>query len=235
MIEVNFLIAFGVGVLSFFSPCILPVLPGYFSYLAGASKEKDGSQKRLKVFFVSLAFVLGFSFVLIILGATASALSQLLLINKKFWQKIGGLIIIIFGLQTMGFLKWNFLRKGRSFNFNKFIPWKKGKAFFAGSSFGLAWTPCIGPILGSILILAGQTRSLTQGVGLLAAYALGLSIPMLLSGFFLTQLKVLQSRYATTISGTILLILGSLLFFNQYYKLTIWTAQLFRILKIPIF
>lgn len=233
--EVNFLIAFYVGILSFLSPCILPVLPGYFSYLAGASKEKDGGQKRLKVFLISLAFVLGFLLVLIILGATASALGQLLLINKKFWQKIGGLLIIIFGLQTMGFLRWQFLEKGRSFNFDKFTPWKKGKAFFAGSSFGLAWTPCIGPILGSILILAGQTQSLTRGIGLLVSYALGLSIPMLLSGFFLAQLEILRSQYIPIISGTILLILGILLFFGQYFKLTIWTAQLFEVLKIPIF
>ena len=235
MSEPSYLIAFSVGFLSFLAPCTLPVLPGYFSYLAGISDEKDKGKKQVKIFLASLFFVFGFLLVLMILGATASLAGRFLLRNRKFWQKIGGVFIIIFGLQTMGALKLKFLQRGKSWQLEKFTSWKHGKAFLVGSSFAIGWTPCIGPILGSILILASQTQTLSQGFGLLTFYALGLSIPMLLSGFFLSQLKFLKNRYIPLISGSILIILGMLLFFDQYAKLTIWTSQLYRFLKIPIY
>lgn len=230
MIKPNFLIAFGVGFLSFLAPCTLPVLPGYFSYLAGVDQGKNGHQKRFRLFVVSLAFVSGFLLVLVILGAGASIVGRFLLKNKRFWQKIGGFLIIIFGLQTIGVVRGfrGFQGFGES--------WKgKGKSFLAGVSFGLSWTPCIGPILGSILVLAGQSQTLESGVALLIFYALGLAVPMLFSGFFLSQLKFLRHQYTPIISGAILLILGILLFFDQYSKLTIWTAEAYRFLNIPIF
>lgn len=227
MVEPKLLIVFGVGILSFLAPCTLPILPGYFSYLAGVRQEKNERKKRLKIFLTSLFFVLGFSLVLVILGAAASAAGQFLIINKNLWQKIGGLLIVVFGLQTMGVV-----RGFQGFQKN----WrKKPGAFLAGASFGISWTPCIGPILGSILILASQSQSLNRGIGLLIAYVLGLSIPMVLSGFFLSQLKFLRNQYVPLISGGILLILGIMLFFNQYSKLTIWTSEIYRFLKIPIF
>lgn len=235
MSEPTFLIAFGVGFLSFLAPCTLPVLPGYYSYLAGISQEKNGSQKQLKVFITSLAFVGGFMLVLLILGASASALGRFFLINRLLWQKVGGLLIIIFGLQMMGVLKWGLLGKSTNFNFGRYVPWKRGKAFLAGASFGLGWTPCIGPILGSILILASQTQTLTRGAGLLLAFALGLAIPMLFSGFFISQLKYLRSQYVSVISGVILITLGILLFFGQYFRLTVWMSQIYRTLNIPIY
>lgn len=233
MSEPGFLLAFGVGFLSFLAPCTLPVLPGYFSFLAGASQ--DERKKRIEIFLVSLAFVLGFLLILVILGATASLAGQFLLRNRKIWQKIGGLIIVIFGLQTMGFLKTSFLQEGKSLNLERFTSWQKGKAFLAGGSFGIGWVPCIGPILGSILVLASQTQTLKKGVGLLASYALGLSIPLLLSAFFWAQLKFLKNQYVPLISGGTLVILGLLLFFGQYSKLTILTAQAYQFFKIPIF
>lgn len=235
MTEPSFLIAFGVGFLSFLAPCTLPVLPGYFSYLARADREEDARKKQVKIFFTSLFFVLGFLLVLVILGATASFAGQFLLRNRSFWQKIGGLIIIIFGLQTMGFLELNFLQKGKSLGLERLTSWQKGKAFLAGSSFGIGWVPCIGPILGSILILASQTQTLTRGVGLLISYALGLSIPMLFSGFLLSKLKFLKNQRIPLVSGGILVVLGVLLFTNQYEKLTLWISGVYKVFKIPIF
>lgn len=235
MTEPSFLIAFGVGFLSFLAPCTLPVLPGYFSYLARVDREEDAKKKQVKIFFTSLFFVLGFLLILVILGAAASFAGQFLLRNRSFWQKIGGLVIIIFGLQTMGFLELNFLQKGRSFGLERLTSWQKGKAFLAGSSFGIGWVPCIGPILGSILILASQTQTLTRGVGLLTSYALGLSIPMLFSGFLLTRLRFLRNRYVPSISGGILVVLGVLLLAGQYEKLTLWISGVYKVLKIPIF
>lgn len=235
MTEPSFLIAFGVGFLSFLAPCTLPVLPGYFSYLARADREEDARKKQVKIFFTSLFFVLGFLLVLVILGATASFAGQFLLRNRSFWQKIGGLIIIIFGLQTMGFLELNFLQKGKSLGLERLTSWQKGKAFLAGSSFGIGWVPCIGPILGSILILASQTQTLTRGVGLLISYALGLSIPMLFSGFLLSKLKFLKNQRIPLVSGGILVVLGVLLFTNQYDKLTLWISGVYKVFKIPIF
>lgn len=231
MTEPSFLIVFGIGILSFLAPCTLPVLPGYFSYLAGVDQEKNERKKRIKTFFASLFFVLGFLLVLIILGASASALGQFLLKNRTLWQKIGGLIIIVFGLQTMGFLNFRFPILDRRHNPDPV----SGSAFLAGASFGIGWVPCIGPILGSILILASQTQTLTRGVGLLTSYALGLSIPMLFSGFFLSQLKFLRRPSVPLISGGILIILGMMLFLDQYSQLTIWTERVYKILKIPIF
>ncbi len=220
MIEPNFLIAFGVGVLSFLSPCILPVLPGYFFYL---------SSKRSKVLVTSASFVLGFSLVLVILGAAASAAGQLLLGHISFWQKIGGFLIVVFGLQTMGVFK------GFA-GFGEFFEKRLGRGgpFLAGVSFGLSWTPCIGPILGSILVLASQTQTLIRGVGLLVSYALGLGIPMVLSGFFLTRLRIFHNQYVSLLSGAVLITLGLLLFFGWYSKLTIWTEQVYRFLGIPV-
>lgn len=228
-------IAFGIGVLSFLAPCTLPVLPGYFSYLAGVDQERNRRKKQIKTFFTSLAFVLGFSLILVILGATASVIGQFLLKNRNLWQKIGGLIIIFFGLQTMGLIRgFQFTIPDRRYNPDPVSGWK-GKAFLAGAGFGIGWTPCIGPILGSILVLASQTQTLFRGVGLLIAYALGLSIPMLFSGFLLTKLKFLKSQYIPSISGGILIVMGLLLFFNQYERLTFGIAKIYQILKIPIF
>lgn len=235
MTEPSFLIAFGIGILSFLAPCTLPVLPGYFSYLAGVNQEKNERKKRVKIFFASLSFAFGFLLVLVVLGATASAAGQFLLKNRNFWQKIGGLFIVIFGLQTMGVIQGLRLTiPDRRYNPDRGSG-RKREAFLTGASFGIGWTPCIGPILGSILILAAQTQTLSRGVGLLTSYALGLSIPLLLSGFFLGQLKFLRRPYVPLISGGILIILGVMLFLDQYSKLTIWTERVYRFLKIPIF
>lgn len=235
MIQPSFFIAFGVGFLSFLAPCTLPVLPGYFSYLAGVSHKENGKQKRFRIFVTSLSFVLGFLLVLVTLGATASVAGQFLLKNKRLWQKVGGLIVFLFGLQIMGVLKWSFFERSKTLDLTKLVPWQKGKAFFTGASFGLGWTPCVGPVLGSILVLAAQTKTLGQGMGLLVAYTLGLAIPLLFSGFFLAQLKFLRGQYARLISGMTLAILGILLFFNQYSKLTTGLARFYQVLKIPIF
>lgn len=233
MIEPNIFIAFGIGFLSFISPCILPVLPGYFSFLAGVAQ--DEKKRKLKVFITSLFFVSGFLLILVILGASASAAGYFLLKNKNLWQKIGGLLIVIFGLQTMGFLKLSFLQKGKNWQLEKLSPYKQGKSFLAGAGFGIGWSPCIGPALGSILILSSQAQTLGRGIGLLISFASGLAIPMLLSGFFWGQLKLLKSPNISLISGGILIILGMLLIFNQYSKLTIWTADIYQFLGIPIY
>ena len=173
---VELFIAFGAGLISFLSPCVLPLIPGYISYISGASLNELLAKKKINLIPLIL-FTLGFSFVFIAFGAAASYVGQILLQHSQILRIIAGLVIIIFSLQLIGIININFL------NFEKKIYTKKNNnilfSFIVGMAFGFGWTPCIGPILGSILALASTEETIFKAIILLSFYSLGLAIPFI--------------------------------------------------------
>ena len=178
------LIAFGAGLISFLSPCVLPLIPGYISFISGSSLNELLTKEKINLSPLVL-FTLGFSFVFIIFGAAASFLGQILLQNSQTLRLVAGLIIKLFSLQLLGILNIGFL------NFEKKIYTQKNSniwfSFIVGMAFGFGWTPCIGPILGSILALASTEETIFEAVILLSFYSLGLAIPFVLSGYLIQR------------------------------------------------
>ena len=215
---IELLIAFGAGLISFLSPCVLPLIPGYISYISGASLDELLANKKINLVPLIL-FTLGFSFVFIIFGAAASYLGQILLQNSETLRIIAGLIIIVFSLQLIGIININFL------NFEKKIYTKKNNniwfSFIIGMAFGFGWTPCIGPILGSILALASTEETVFKAIVLLSFYSLGLAIPFILSGYLMQRFLMFSKNFKKNINlvtksgGVILLITGVLILTNQ--------------------
>ncbi|MDB4185210.1 cytochrome c biogenesis protein CcdA [Candidatus Pelagibacter sp.] len=215
---IELLIAFGAGLISFLSPCVLPLIPGYVSYISGASLDELLANKKINLVPLIL-FTLGFSFVFIIFGAAASYLGQVLLQNSETLRILAGLIIIIFSLQLIGIININFL------NFEKKIYTKKNNniwfSFIIGMAFGFGWTPCIGPILGSILALASTEETVFKAIILLSFYSLGLAIPFILSGYLMQRFLMFSKNFKKNINlvtksgGVILLITGVLILTNQ--------------------
>ena len=215
---IEFLIAFGAGLISFLSPCVLPLIPGYISFVTGNSLNELLESKKINIRPLIL-FTLGFSFVFIIFGATASYLGQVLLQNSETLRIIAGLIIIIFSLQLIGIININFL------NFEKKIYTQKNNniwfSFIIGMAFGFGWTPCIGPILGSILALASTEETIFKAIILLSFYSLGLAIPFILSGYLMQRFLMFSKNFKKNINlvtksgGVILLITGVLILTNQ--------------------
>ena len=215
---IELLIAFGAGLISFLSPCVLPLIPGYISYISGASLDELLANKKIN-FVPLILFTLGFSFVFIIFGAAASYLGQVLLQNSETLRILAGLIIIIFSLQLIGIININFL------NFEKKIYTQKNNniwfSFIIGMAFGFGWTPCIGPILGSILALASTEETVFKAIILLSFYSLGLAIPFILSGYLMQRFLMFSRNFKKNINlvtkggGVILLITGVLILTNQ--------------------
>ena len=215
---IELLIAFGAGLISFLSPCVLPLIPGYISYISGASLDELLANKKINLLPLIL-FTLGFSFVFIIFGAAASYLGQVLLQNSETLRILAGLIIIIFSLQLIGIININFL------NFEKKIYTQKNNniwfSFIIGMAFGFGWTPCIGPILGSILALASTEETVFKAIILLSFYSLGLAIPFILSGYLMQRFLMFSKNFKKNINlvtksgGVILLITGVLILTNQ--------------------
>jgi cytochrome c-type biogenesis protein len=215
---IELLIAFGAGLISFLSPCVLPLIPGYISFITGNSLNELLESKKINIRPLIL-FTLGFSFVFIIFGATASYLGQVLLQNSETLRIIAGLIIIIFSLQLIGIININFL------NFEKKIYTQKNNniwfSFIIGMAFGFGWTPCIGPILGSILALASTEETIFKAIILLSFYSLGLAIPFILSGYLMQRFLMFSKNFKKNINlvtkggGVILLITGVLILTNQ--------------------
>jgi len=215
---IELFIAFGAGLISFLSPCVLPLIPGYISFISGASLDELLKNKKINLLPLIL-FTLGFSTVFIIFGAAASYLGQVLLQNSEILRIIAGLIIIIFSLQLIGIINISFL------NFEKKIYTKKNSniwfSFIVGMAFGFGWTPCIGPILGSILALASTEETISKAVVLLSFYSLGLAIPFILSGYLMQRFLMFSKNFKKNINlvtkggGVILLITGALILTNQ--------------------
>lgn len=217
-VNVSFLAAFVSGVLTFISPCILPLIPAYVSFITGISLETVASGQRTKfvVFLNGLAFVAGFSLVFITLGASATVLGNMLMVNVKWVRIIGGLAIITFGLILIGVFKIKLLQKEFRYHFKaKPIAGYFG-SMLIGATFAAGWTPCVGPILGSILILAGTQNSLSDGIQLLGVYSAGLAMPFLAATLAIDRFAVMIKKYgkftrgAEIVSGLILIAVGIL-------------------------
>jgi cytochrome c-type biogenesis protein len=224
MENVNILTAFLFGLLSFLSPCVLPIVPGYISFISGVSlEEMQRVEERKKVFkkilLNSIFFILGFSVIFIALGASATALGRFMTEKLDLFSKIAGVIIIIFGLHMIGVFRIPFLNYEKRFH-TQAKPLGLLGSFVVGLAFAFGWTPCIGPVLAAILAIAAQQDTVFQGIVLLASYSLGLGIP-----FFLTSLSInaffgvfnkikRHFRLIEIIGGILLVIVGVLIMTN---------------------
>ena len=232
MLELS--IAFGAGLISFLSPCVLPLIPGYISYISGSSLNELIEKKTVNIFPIIL-FAIGFSIVFISFGATASFLGSIILENSYELRIASGIIIIIFSLQILGIINLNFL------NYEKRIYTEKKSGIFSsllvGMAFGFGWTPCIGPILGSILALASTEQSLNRGILLLAFYSLGLAIPFILSGYLIQKFLVFSKNIKSKMNiimktgGALLLMTGILIITNQLQALGFYLLKYIPILQ----
>jgi cytochrome c-type biogenesis protein len=212
------------GLLSFFSPCILPLIPAYFTFITGLSldelTEARSTRVRARVILSTLSYVLGFSLVFILMGASASFIGGAIFEYRDWIRIVGGVVIIILGIHMTGLFRFSFLEFERRLNLQK-KPFHILGTFVVGMAFGAGWSPCIGPLLGSILIVAGSQDTVAQGIGLLSVYAAGLAVPFLLLSIFVDSLLTLikkvswSIKYINVTAGVLLLILGLLLVTNK--------------------
>ena len=215
---IELFIAFGAGLISFLSPCVLPLIPGYISFISGQSLNELVESKKINLVPL-LLFSLGFSFIFILFGAAASALGKILLQNSNYLRIVAGTIIVIFSLQLLGIINIGFLNFEKKYYTNKST--KPLFVFIMGMAFGFGWTPCIGPILGSILALASIEESILKGIVMLSFYSLGLAIPFIISGFLIQKFLLFSKNFKKNINkvskvgGIVLLITGILILTNQ--------------------
>ena len=227
------LIAFGAGFISFLSPCVLPLIPGYLSFISGQTLEEILEKNKIRLFPLIL-FCFGFSTVFILLGASASFLGQLFLKNSEILRIMAGAIIIIFSLQLMGFINIPLLNLDKRFEARKssniLFP------YIIGLAFGFGWTPCIGPILGSILALAAIEETLWKALILLSLYSLGLAIPFIFAGYLTQKFLIISKNFRRNINifskigGIILLITGILILTNQLQSIGFYLFNVFPFL-----
>ena len=231
---IELIIALGAGLISFLSPCVLPLIPGYISYISGNSLNELIENKKVNIFPIIL-FTVGFSIVFIVFGAASTFLGQVLLQNSYELRIAAGLIIIILSLHIIGVINIKFL------NYEKRIQTNSNTNFYSpiliGMAFAFGWTPCIGPILGSILVLAATEESLNKGILLLFSYSLGLAIPFILSGYLIQKFLIFSKNFKKNITlvsrvgGIILLITGVLILTNQLQALGYYLLNIFPFLQ----
>ena len=231
----NCTLAFFAGFISFLSPCVLPLIPGYICYISGQSLDELIISKK-SVLVKTVLFSVGFSTVFIIFGATASFLGQIFIKYSNELRIVAGTIIVLFSLQLMGVLNINFLNKekkyyNKNYSENFFFP------ILVGAAFGFGWTPCIGPILGTILALAAVEDTFYKSILLLAFYSLGLAIPFIISGYTMSKMLTLSKSLKNNISkilkvsGLILLLTGILIITNKLQILGFYILETFPILS----
>ncbi len=230
----EYLIAFGAGLISFLSPCVLPLIPGYVSYISGQSLQEVIKSKKTNIFSLVL-FCLGFSTVFVLLGASASFLGQALLQNSEILRIFAGLIIIIFSFQLLGIINIPYL------SFEKRFDAKESRnilfPYVIGLAFGFGWTPCIGPILGSILALASIEETLTRAIILLIFYSLGLAIPFVFSGYLIQRFLLFSKNFRKNINliskigGITLLVTGILILTNQLQAIGFYIIKVFPFMQ----
>lgn len=221
--NINTGIAFVFGVISFFSPCVLPLLPGYFSLLLGGD-GLSGNPSRRKAFINGLGFVFGFTVIFVAMGAAASSAGRLLLEHQAVLTRLAGVLIIIFGLHISEILPLKILmRSAGGPRASSFAGWPGG--FLLGMTFSIGWTPCVGPILASILVLAGNSATLKQGIILLGVYSLGLGLPFLLAALSVgTIFKWMKKAnailpYVNAVSGGLLIAVGILFLLGLWNRI----------------
>lgn len=235
--NIGVLTAFAAGVISFLSPCVLPLVPGYVSYIAGdsyqaAPRTTDRRMTRLPAIGLSCCFILGFSTVFILLGASATLLGRLLLAYSYELNIVGGAMVIGFGLFMLGVPSLSLLN--REFRFQTTLPGGRPlSAYLLGLAFAFGWTPCIGPILGAILTVSAASANVSSGVTLLSIYSLGLGIPFLLTAIFtdslvsrLKQIGAFGARLRL-VSGAVLIIMGVAMITGQLSAFAYWLLDVF--------
>jgi len=223
------------GFVSFASPCVLPLVPGYISYISGLTIDEIAASEShhhvpRQVLWNALAFILGFSAIFVTLGALATSVGQLLASHKAALGRVAGVIVILFGLHMLGWLKLSFLYRMRGFQNVRRRPGVIG-SFILGAAISFGWLPCIGPVLATILTLAGAQETVGQGVALLVIYSLGLGIPFFLAAVairaFLSTLKRMRHHIRTVevVAGAVLVVLGVLLLSDQMTRLIPFLPQ----------
>jgi len=233
--------AFVAGIISFLSPCVLPLVPGYISYISGqsdvasANVSSNAWSERLNSFSLSLSFVLGFSTIFIAFGASASLIGRYLMAYREEMNTFGGIVIIIFGIFISGLIRFKWLEKEKRYYGD--LPGGKGvSAYMLGLAFAFGWTPCIGPILGAILTLSATSTALNEGAALLAIYSLGLGIPFILAALFTdhftkhTQALKKHGRKLQVIAGGLMIVMGFAMIFGYLTIFSIWILKIFPVL-----
>jgi len=224
--SVNLFVAFSAGLLSFLSPCVLPLVPSYIGFITGLGLE-DITRARRTTLVHALLFVLGFSMIFVALGAGATLLGQLLLAYRLWIARIGGVVIIALGLWMLGVFQWGALQQERRVHLTD-KPLGYLGTVLVGIAFGAGWTPCLGPILGAILVVAGNEANLGRGMALLASYSFGLAIPFLLSAIALERFFAFFQRFRSKlgmvnrVAGVLLIVVGLLLITGWFATLAAW-------------
>ena len=230
--SITIFVAFTAGVLSFLSPCIFPLIPAYVAHLTGSMVQdnKMAVQKRL-LMVRSVSFILGFSVVFVLMGASASFIGQFLAAKRDLIEKISGLLIVIFGLQMAKILNIKFFNYEKQWGGQQVKKASALNSFFTGLAFGSGWTPCVGLALSSILLLAGSSDTLFSGMLMLFVYSLGLGIPFIIISVIITYSLGVVKRInkflpaLSVINGWIMVALGLLLFSGQLQKLSAWLSS----------
>jgi len=225
--NVSIFVALSAGVISFLSPCILPLIPSYIAFITGISieelsLEESLRQVRKKVIANSLMFILGFSLIFIALGASATFLGKFLFRNIRWFEIIGGALVILFGIHFTGIFRLRFLDREKKVHLKK-KPLGYLGTCLVGIAFGAGWTPCVGPILGSILTMAATTQNILKGIVLLAFYSIGIGVPFFLSGLiihrFFEYFKAIRKYFKViTVAGGVLLIIVGILLISGYFS-----------------
>jgi cytochrome c-type biogenesis protein len=233
--SVGVLVAFSAGLFSFLSPCVLPLFPSYLSFITGMSVNAltgdVTAETRRRILLHSIAFIVGFSLVFVALGASFSAAGQFLLDYRDWIRVVGGVLIIIFGLYIAGLLKIGIFGRYQQIQLRQKPAGYLG-TFLVGVTFAIGWTPCVGPILGATLSLAGTAETVQRGIGLLVAYSLGLGVPFLISSLALGTFLRFFKRYRPFIpaveraAGVLLVIVGVLVVTDYYVVLNSWAISL---------
>lgn len=218
--DISLPIAFGAGFLSFFSPCLLPMIPAYIMYITGVDVEDDLSKMKMRALIRTMGFVIGFTAIFMTMGSSASLLGRVFIQNKNIFFKVSGALIILFGLNMMGLLRFNFLASDKRVKSPKKITsWFS--SVLMGMAFAAGWTPCFGWVLASILVFAGTAATVSTGVLLLFIYSLGMALPFILTALFINVFINWMAKaekfmkYMPIISGFILVVFGLLIFFNK--------------------
>lgn len=235
--SIGFVTAFLAGIVSFLSPCVLPLVPGYLSYVAGTSLEtlRDSGRSRLQALSYAACFVLGFSAVFIAFGASATALGGLLLSWRYELGIVAGIVVLLFGLHLAGLLPLHWLEREARFH-TEVRGGRVVGAFLLGLAFAFGWTPCIGPVLGVILTMSASTADLQTGTALLAVYSMGLGLPFLLAALFtdvlLERLRQLSrtGRRLQQVAGVLLAVAGMLMITGQLEAMAYWLLETFPVL-----
>lgn len=221
MQELTLLGVFAAGAATFISPCIIPLMPMFISYITG---NVDGNAPKKDVIIGSIWFVLGLMSVYALLGLTATALGRFLLLNSELLRKAGGIILILLGLFHMGILKLNFFESDKRFRFS-FVRNKALNAFLLGATFSFGWTPCISPVLGAILLLAAGSSTMFAGLLYMIVFSLGFSVPFIITGVFVDDIiKRLPNydkamKYLKIITGLLIIVMGIMVYFDYIGKI----------------